>query len=295
VANDDTEREAKVNPKEIEDAEVLTKSAEIDINEAEKTGADLSEAKRHLEEAKTHLRNLDIKQVRISVKKAQTAAADAKRYHRAELLLKHALPVVEDARRSGADAATALSYIEKAREALQNRMYGDLSEYVRSAKRQAKEAKRYHRAYLMIDNCRSEIANAKMAGADVTEAEAYLDEAIVAMENKDYGVVSQFVKNAKNAAIKLQKHKRVEELIAEVKPEVEDIKRYGLRTEEIEDVIHEAEEALRRKDYAEVRSLVRKIKRRVKRTMERKAANVLHATIEHVIHRASCKRFTCHN
>ncbi len=289
MENHGIDREAKVNPKEIEDAEVLTKSAEIDINEAEKTGADLSEAKRYLEEAKTHLRNLDIKQVRISVKKAQTAAADAKRYHRAELLIKHALPVVEDARRAGAEASTAESYIEKARGALSNRMYGDLSEYVRTAKREAKEAKRYHRAYMMIENCRSEVVNARMAGADVTEAEAYLDEAVVALENKDYGVVSQFVKNAKNAAVKLQKHVKVGELIAEVKPEVEDIKRYGLRTEEIEEVIREAEEALQKREYAEVRSLVRKIKRKVKRAMERKGANVLLATIEHVVHRAKAR------
>ncbi|UCG70563.1 MAG: hypothetical protein JSV09_05975, partial [Thermoplasmata archaeon] len=291
MANGDMDNKIGINPKEIEDAEVLTKSVEIDINEAEKTGADLSEAKQYLEEARTHLRNLDIKQVRISVKKAQTAAADAKRYHRAELLIQHALPVVDDARRAGADAKGAQTYIEKAREALKNRMYGDLSEYVRTAKREAKEAKRYHRAYLMIENCRTDIANAKMAGADVTEAEAYIDSAVNALENRDYGVVSQFVKNAKTAAIKLEKYKMVEELIAGVKPEVEDIKRYGLRTEEIEETIREAEIALQKRDYAEVRSLVRKIKRKIKRTMERKGANVLLATIEHVIHKAKAKGF----
>lgn len=289
MENEDMYREVKVNPKEIEDAEVLTKSVEIDITEAEKTGADLSEAKRYLEEAKEHLRNLNLKQVRISVKRAQTAVADAKRYHRAELLIKHALPVVDDARRAGADASMAQSYIDKAREALQNRMYGDLSEYVRAAKREAKEAKRYHRAYLMIENCRTEIANAKMAGADVTEAEAYHDGAVKALENKDYGVVSQFVKNAKTAAIKLQKHKKVEELIAEVKPELEDIRRFGLRTEDIEEVIREAEIALQNRDYAEVRSLVRRIKRKIKRAMERKGANVLLATIDHIIHKAKAK------
>lgn len=289
VANDVTDTEVKIDPKEIEDAEVLIKSTEIDISEAEKTGADLSEAKQFLDEAKNLLREMDIKQVKITVKKAQTAIADAKRYHRSKLLIQHAIPVVQDARRAGAEASVAESYIEKAKEALNNRMYGDLSEYVRAAKRQAKEAKRFHRAYLMIENCKTEIANAKSAGADVTEAEEYLREARGALENKDYGVVSQFVKSAKNAAIKLQKHQKVEELIAEVKPEIEDIKRFGLRTEEIEEVVREAESALQRRDYAEVRSLVRKIKRKIKRAMERKAGNVLIATIEHIIHRAKAK------
>ncbi|MEE9151167.1 MAG: DUF5915 domain-containing protein [Thermoplasmata archaeon] len=289
MLDDGMDHYAKIGPKEIEDVEVLTKTTEIDINEAEKTGADLSEAKHYLEEARSHLRDLNIKQVRISVKKAQTAAADAKRYHRAELLIKHALPMVGDVRRAGADASTAESYMEKAKEALKNRMYGDLSEYVRAAKREAKEAKRYHRAYMMIENCISDVANAKTVGADVTEAEAYLDESKIALENKDYGVVSQFVKNAKKAAVIVEKHVKIEELIAAVKPEIDDIKRHGLRTEDIEEVVREAEEALRRRDYAEVRSLVRKIKRKVKRAMERKGANVLMATIEHVVHRARAK------
>jgi hypothetical protein len=47
--------------------------------------------------------------------------------------------------------------------------------------------------------------------------------------------------------------------------------------------------ALERKDYAEVRSLVRKVKRRIKRAMERKGANVLVATLEHVIHKAKAQ------
>ncbi|UCE75337.1 MAG: hypothetical protein JSV56_06460, partial [Methanomassiliicoccales archaeon] len=289
MVNEGINRPSNINPKDIEDAEVLTKSAEIDIIEAEKTGADLSEAKHYLEEAKTHLENLNTKQVRISVKKAKAAAADAKRYHRSKLLIQHALPVVADARRAGADATKAESYLDKAKEALRNKAYGDLSEYVRTAKREAKEAKRYHRAYLMIENCRTDISNAKEAGADVTVAEAYYDQALMALQNKDYGVVSQSVKEAKKAAVKFQKHKKVEELIEEVKPEIDEIKRFGLKTEEIEDVVEQAEEALARRDYAEVRSLVRKIKRRVKKAMERKGTDVLLATIEHVIHRGRAK------
>ena len=70
----------------MEDAEVLMKSAEIDINEAEKTGADISQAKAFLDEAKAHFQDMNIVQVKIAVKKARTAAADAKRFHRAELL-----------------------------------------------------------------------------------------------------------------------------------------------------------------------------------------------------------------
>lgn len=275
--------------KDIEDAEVLIKSAEIDISEAEKTGADLSEAKMLLEEAKNHLNQRNIKLVRISVKKAQTAAADAKRFHRADLLIRHALPVVEDAKRAGADIRVADNFIEQAKGSLRNRMYGEVSEYVRSAKREAKEAKRHHRAYLMIENCKNDIANAQMAGGDVAEAEGILSEAKSALENRDYGVVAQLVKNAKNAATQLQKRKKVEELIDGVKPEVDDIKRLGLETEEIEALIGEAEQALNRSDYAEVRSLVRKIKRKVKRAMERKGANVLIATIDHVIHKAQAK------
>jgi uncharacterized protein YbjQ (UPF0145 family) len=289
VEDGDTGFGYTTDTKDIEDAEVLIKSAEIDISEAEKTGADLTEAKTFLEEARDHLSQRNIKLVRISVKKAQTAAADAKRFHRADLLIRHALPVVEDAKRAGADIRVADNFIEQARESLRNRMYGEVSEYVRSAKREAKEAKRYHRAYLMIENCKNDIANAQMAGGDVSEAEGFLSEAKTALENRDYGVVAQLVKNAKNAATQLQKHKKVEELIDGVKPEVDEIKRLGLETEEIEAHIGEAEQALSRSDYAEVRSLVRKIKRKVKRAMERKGANVLIATIDHVIHKAQAK------
>ncbi len=281
--------EAPVSRRDIEDAEVLTKSAEIDIAEAEKTGADLSEAKGYLEEARNHLKQLDIKQVRISVKKAMTAAADAKRYHRSELLIQHSLPVVDDVRRAGADATPAQDFIERAKEALRSKQYGHVSELVRGAKREAKEAKRYHRAYLMIENCRTEIVSAKEAGADVTVSEAYYDQALMALENKDYGVVSQSVKEARKAAVKFQKHMKVSELIDEVKPEIDDIRKIGIRTEEIEEAVSQAEEALARRNYAEVRSLVRKIKRRVKKAMERKGANVLVATIEHVIHKAEAK------
>jgi hypothetical protein len=289
LEEDGLNQRAKVNRKDIEDAKVLTKSAEIDITEAEKTGADLTEAKQFLEEAKQHLESLNITQVRISVKKAKTAAADAKRYHRSDLLIQHALPVVDDARRAGADYQKAQRHINSAKEALRDKRYGDLSEYVRQAKREAKEAKRYHRAYLMIENCRTEIINAKQAGADVVEAEAYYEQAQMALENKDYGVVSQSVREAKKAAVRFQKHKKVENLIDEVKPEIDDIKRIGLRTEEIEEAVQQAEEALARRNYAEVRSLVRKIKRRVKKAMERKGATVLIATIEHVIHKAQAK------
>jgi hypothetical protein len=218
VADEVPDNKMKAYRREIEDAEVLIKSAEIDIKEAEKTGADLSDAKRILEEARVHLQNQNIKDVKISVKRAKTASADAKRYHRADLLIKHALPVIESVRKAGADATKAEEYIEKAKEALNSKMYGDLSEYVRAAKKEAKEAKSYHRAHLMIQNTIPEISNAKMAGADVTEAENFLEEAVRALENKDYGVVTQLVKNAKVAASKLQKHQKVGELIAEVKP-----------------------------------------------------------------------------
>ncbi len=289
MVEEGTDRGDKVDRKTIEDAEVLIKSVEIDINEAEKTGADLTEARRFLEEARTTLRNRDIKGVKITVKMAKTAAADSKRYHRAELLIKHALPVVESVKKAGADASIAESCIDKAREALQTRMYGELSEHVRAAKKAAKEAKSYHRAYLMIENCKTDIANAKSAGADVTEAESFLEQAATALENMEYGVVSQLVKNAKNAAVSLQKHQQVEELIAGVKPDVEELKRLGVRTEDMEELILKAEEALERHDYAEVRSLVRNIKRRVKRAMERKGAGVLIATIEHVMHKAHAK------
>jgi hypothetical protein len=286
VEEDGLNQRANVSRRDIEDAEVLTKSAEIDITEAEKTGADLSEAKRYLEDAKIHLQNLDIKLVRISVKQAKTAAADAKRYHRSKLLIQHAIPVVDDAKRLGADATKASDYINRAKEALQEKQYGHVSELIRGAKREAKEAKRYHRAYLMIENCRSVIESAKEAGADVTVSEAYYDQACMALENKDYGVVSQSVKEAKKAVVKFEKHMKVSELIEEVKPEIDDIKRIGIRTEEIQEAVDEAEEALARRNYAEVRSLVRKIKRRIKKAMERKGANVLVATIEHVIHKA---------
>jgi hypothetical protein len=289
VVPEGIDRGDKVDRKEIEDAEVLLKKAEIDINEAEKTGADLTEARRFLEEARTALENRDIKRVKITVKMATTAAADAKRYHRAELLIKHALPVVESVSKAGADASIANSYIEKARGALETRMYGELSEHVRAAKKAAKEAKNYHRAYLMIENCKTDIANAKSAGADITEAESFLEQAATALENKEYGVVSQLVKNAKNAAVTLQKHQQVEELITGVKPDVEELKRLGVRTEEMEELVLKAEEALSNRNYAEVRSLVRNIKRRVKRAMERKGAGVLIATIEHVMRKAKAK------
>ena len=102
---------ATISRRDIEDAEVLTKSAEIDISEAEKTGADLSEAKQFLEEAKGYLENRDIMQVRISVKKAKTAAADAKRYHRSDLLIQHAVPVVEDAKRNNLEGKSCYNEI----------------------------------------------------------------------------------------------------------------------------------------------------------------------------------------
>ena len=84
----------RVRRKDLDDAEVLTKSLEIDINEAQKIGADLTEAKQLLEEAKSHLLNQDLKNVKITVKRGKTALADAKRYHPAALLIQHALPLV---------------------------------------------------------------------------------------------------------------------------------------------------------------------------------------------------------
>ncbi|UCF07620.1 MAG: hypothetical protein JSW28_08230 [Thermoplasmata archaeon] len=278
-------QEPKASRRDLEDAEVLTKSLEIDLNEAQKTGADLTEARQLLEEAKVHLTNQNVKDVRITVKKAKTAIADAKRYHRAELLIQHALPEVNSVIKMGADPSQAQANIDKAREALQGRMYGDVSELVRTAKREAKEAKRYHRAKLAIENCRPEIAAAKASGADVTEAEAYIAEAEIELNKKDYGVVAQLVKKAKSASKKLQKFQMVKELIDEVKPEIEHIKRFGVRTEDMEQLVLEAETALKVRQYAEVRSLVRKIKRRTKRAMERKGGDVLLATIKHMIHK----------
>ncbi len=117
--------------------------------------------------------------------------------------------------------------------------------------------------------------------------ESYLERKILPDDIPSQDAQGQ--ENAQSTQITPDQLRKIDEIITELKTEINDLKLIGMGTDIIEELVRNGESALKRKDYTEGKSLLREAKQKVRRMLERKGGIVLIATLEHVLHKTKAK------
>ncbi len=214
---------------------------------------------------------------------AKTANAsvkrDSKKEKRMRTLIKNAKALVDDARALGADVSISIDLMGKAEEALKSASLGEIPGLIREAKAEAMQAKRYFRSKRMIGNVLPLVDQANEMGADISEAMEFLQVAQSSLEEKNFGSVSENVKNVRNAIRRAKKRKRANDILERMRDQVSKSEKSHIDVTEAKEFLQKAEEALTNERYAEVQKLSQRLKKaisdaKLRKKMEDKLASV---------------------
>ena len=202
-----------------------------------------------------------------------------KREKRLKTLIKNAKVFIGDAKALGADVSTSMDFLKKAEKALKVQEYRDVQVLVRTARAEATEAKRQFRAERMIRNVLPLVDQADELGADITEPLQFLREAQNSLQLKNFGMVSQNVKNVRTAVGRAKKRKRTQYLLEKTANAISKSEREGLDVEKAQEFQTRAEIAFAEEKHVEVQKISRKIWKalkdaKLKKKMEDKLQSV---------------------
>ncbi len=204
---------------------------------------------------------------------------DLKKEKRLNTLIKNAKVFVNDAKALGADVSTAMDFIRKAEKSLKTLDLKDVPLLVRTARAEATEAKRQFRAERMIRNVLPLVDQADELEADITEPLQFLREAQNSLQLKNFGMVSQNVKNVRNAVARSKNRKRIQNLLDRTANVISKSEKEGLDVEKAQELQTRAEIAFAEEKHIEVQKISLKIKRalkdaKLKKKMEDKLQSV---------------------
>ena len=205
-----------------------------------------------------------------SAKEGSNKAVDAKKEKRMRTLIKNGKALVEDARALGADVAVSLELIEKAEKALDSASFQEIPVLVREARSEAMQAKRYFRAKRMIGNVLPLVDQANEMGADISEAMESLHSAQDSLEGKNFGAVSENVKNVRNAIRRAKKRKRASDVLEKMRDLISKSEMSSIDVTEAKQFLEKAKEALSSERYAEVQKFSQRLKKSIKDAKLRK-------------------------
>lgn len=207
------------------------------------------------------------------------AIRDPKKDKRLKTLIKNAKVFIRDAKALGADVSTSMDFLQKTEKALKACEYTEIPGLVRTAKAEATEAKRQFRAERMIRNVLPLVDQADELGADITEPLQFLREAQNSLQEKNFGLVSQNVKNVRNAVSRAKKRKRTQDVLEKSSNAIAKSEKEGLDVEKVQELQTRAEIAFAEEKHVEVQKISQKIKKalrdaKLKKKMEDKLQSV---------------------
>ncbi|MFQ5910864.1 MAG: hypothetical protein ACE5IJ_09135, partial [Thermoplasmata archaeon] len=263
---EDAERNARIALKKSMEAkkrrkkELMILNARLLVEKARESGADVSEADEYMRKAESALAKSIYGDVVEYVRKAKKEAGDAKRKRRARLMILNFKPDIDYAREMGADIAVAEEYLKDAEESLERGVYGEVQEYLKFARNEVREVKRYKRASDLVEDARKSLESARNVGSDTGQAEETLLKAETALQKREFDDVKVLSKEAKKLADSSKDRREMENSLNSLCQEIEYIKTIEVNITRAETLATKVREALKEGDNARARRILSRLR-----------------------------------
>lgn len=172
----------------------------------------------------------------------------------------------------GVDVFNSERYIHRSKEAFSNGELSLTGEYLDKAKTLAEESRSdwIRRIEENLPRVKQVIQMANDLGADVSEAEKFLGQATMSLENKDYALCAELTKVCERKAMESQQSQiqkaaqlerrqlaEAQEILTQIEPALQEARLYGMDTRRVNDTIHNARIALQSNDYVNAKIYAR--------------------------------------
>jgi len=286
-----SDRELKVVPrldtsiskKRAQKLKNLISKAKSTINMARKMGANTSTAENLLADANSYYVSKRFESAEECATKARKEAEKAKKHKRVEFSILRAEASLSEAMKIGVDVTKGKELIDRARATLESGLYAQAVEYIRYAKRALAEAKRIHYTENLISRVSDVAQELQKKGCQIEKVMGTIGEARASLGREEYGKARTLVSKARKLLREGERHRKVELIVLELREEIEEAKNVDIDVGKIENLLHEAQQLLKAKDYEKTKRSVRKAKRILRRERKRKENEILIKTIEKLI------------
>lgn len=256
------------------------------IDEAERDGADLKLAIALLNEVEPCLKKDDEAEATKILDNIDLMIKQARAKKKYEMMIFNSLPIVEKAKRAGADVSSSETLLAKARELLDAGEFGDAHEHIKMARREAENAKRFMMAKVHIQRVAPLVEAAKRKGVKVQETTKIILEAWKALNEGNYDVVTSLMKNATTLLDIAEEQKSYGISIKDMEARIAAVAEAGVDTKEMAALLKKAKQALEKENYGDVRTNVNLIRREIEKIILQREAGLTVRTIQQFIKEA---------
>jgi len=230
--------------------------AQARLDYARERGGSVADAEALLADARESLALREYSKIHGLCTKAVEKAEAARKYARALGTLDRVVTDVDHARKTGVNITDARKSLTSARDALRRGVYVEVQSQANRARAGLREARRYALAEQALRESEREAAREKRKGADLGRADALLEQAERALAAKEYAKVRVLAKEIHDASREASQLKHVQDSIAALQLDGQDLRGMGIDATEFEAVLAELLRAVDAKDLASARRLV---------------------------------------
>ena len=208
--------EQAFEPRLKEEARTAISSAQKAINEIERRGIDVTEAKEWLRQAETLLINNKYTKTKDTALKARHSAEHSKEnYEKALAVISKSHTLIDEIKRRGVDVTEGIRLLDEAQDLLRKKNYQDAMKLALNAEKNAKTSEEnYQEAFKVISSAQSEINGLKglpimvlrlFHNSQVRKYERFLQDAQAALKLGNYSVAMELGSEANKRAKQLNK------------------------------------------------------------------------------------------
>ncbi|MFO7618843.1 MAG: hypothetical protein R6W91_04220 [Thermoplasmata archaeon] len=253
------------------------------IDRVKKDGADVNLAISLLGEADGYLKGGDETESARILDNIDIIIKQAKVKKKYEMMIFNSLPMIEKAKRAGANVDASEAFLTKAKELLDMGEFGDAHEQIKMARREADNAKHFMTAKAQIQRVTPLVEAAKKRGVNVRDATNVILEAWEALRGGNYDMVADLVKKTATYLNIAEEQKNYEISIKDMEARISAVAESGVDVKEMGALLGEAKLALEQENYGDVRTLVNKIRREIEKIILRREAGLTVRTIQQFV------------
>ncbi len=230
--------------------------AQARVDYARERGGRVADAQALMADAREALALREYSKIRDLCAKAMEKAEGARKYARAEASLNRVVTDVDQARKAGVNITESRKFLTSARDALRRGVYVEVLSQANRARAGLRESRRYALAEHALRESEREATREKRKGGDLGRADALLEEAERALAAKEYSKVGVLAKEIHDASREASLLKHVQDSIASLQLDGQDLRTIGVDAAEFETVLAELLRAVDARDLPGARRLV---------------------------------------
>ena len=262
-------------------------NAQARVNYARERGGSVADAEAVLADAREALALRDYAKIRPLVTKAIAKSEAARKYARAQGILDRAVTDVDGARKAGVNITESRRQLTLARDALRRGVFAEAQNLSQKARHGLREARVHAAAEAVLREAEREVTREKRKGVDVTRPEAFLQEGEKALGIHDYPKTREFAKDSHDAVREAVLLKHVQDSLAALRLDLEDLKGLGADSAEFESALADLEAAVRSGDLANARRLVSHARHAAESSREAHYRGVMERSLKVILINAS--------